>query len=430
MTILCGTDLSEAGQLAARSAVALAQLRQEDLCLVHVVDEVVDRLDTKSRPRLLLAATRQLEVQAASLRQGRRRPKALVRVGRPAEVLQEGAGIAPSLLVVASGGHAGMPLFRLGGTSERLAAGTTRPLLVVRHAEPFEAWARGKRLTVVLALDFTASSDAPLAFVQALRRLGPCRVVVAHVYDPDEAQRRYGGSPRTGFAQRDTAIEALVARDVAARAGGLGGKGGVRVRVVLGLGHIADHLLDVADAEKADLVLVGTRTHGGLGRLLSVSAAVLHLSRCAVAVVPAATAMSAVDALPAMRRVLVAADLSPAGARLARYGLALVAGRGEVHLLHVLNRGRKPGTKAEAESSLRSLLPRQLHRGVAVHPQVAVGPVAQTICQVAERLGVDAICISSRRASGMAPLLLGSVAQAVLRESKRPVLVVRPPAAG
>jgi nucleotide-binding universal stress UspA family protein len=429
MTILCGTDLSEAGAVAARSAAALARLRGEDLCLVHVIDEELERVIPAGVPRLVAAASRRLGAQAARLRSGRRRVQTLVRVGRPAEVLREGAGLNPSLVVVASSGHAEAPLFRVGGTSERLAVSPAVPLLVVRRAEPLEAWARGEPLTVLLGIDFTESADAALAFVKELRQLARCHVVVAHVYDPDEAQRRYGGAPRTGFTQRDAAIERLVARDVAARVGHFGGPSGkrdVRIRVVPGLGRLADHLLDLADAEGADLVVVGTSTHHGLGRLLSVSAGVLHLGRCSVAVIPPKAAAAAGETVPALRRVLVAADLSPSGAELARYAIALVGGRGEVHLLHVSSRRNSREATAAAERSLRALLPRARQRGVAVHTHVASGPVARTICQVAEQVGVDAICISSRRAAGVAPLLLGSVAQAVLRESERPVFVVRP----
>ena len=43
----------------------------------------------------------------------------------------------------------------------------------------------------------------------------------------------------------------------------------------------------------------------------------------------------------------------------------------------------------------------------------------------AERFGADLICMGSRGRSGLTKVLLGSVAQGVMAQSKRPVLVLR-----
>ena len=50
---------------------------------------------------------------------------------------------------------------------------------------------------------------------------------------------------------------------------------------------------------------------------------------------------------------------------------------------------------------------------------------AMAICQAAERFGADLICMGSRGRSGLTKVLLGSVAQGVMAQSKRPVLVLR-----
>jgi len=52
--------------------------------------------------------------------------------------------------------------------------------------------------------------------------------------------------------------------------------------------------------------------------------------------------------------------------------------------------------------------------------------VAEYIARRAEDLEVDAIVVTSKRASGLMGGLLGSLAQALLRVSPVPVLVVRP----
>jgi nucleotide-binding universal stress UspA family protein len=51
---------------------------------------------------------------------------------------------------------------------------------------------------------------------------------------------------------------------------------------------------------------------------------------------------------------------------------------------------------------------------------------ARAIHETAERLGADVICLASHGRSGIARAALGSVAEEVMRNSRRPVLVVRP----
>ena len=122
--------------------------------------------------------------------------------------------------------------------------------------------------------------------MKRLRQLGPCDVVFAHVYDGIEALRRYGRGGVSSLVEPDPAVERLLERDVAAVVGGVEGAGEVRFRAQLALGRLADPLVALADAERADLVVVGTHHRRGPARLWSVSSGVLHLGRMSVATVP------------------------------------------------------------------------------------------------------------------------------------------------
>lgn len=57
--------------------------------------------------------------------------------------------------------------------------------------------------------------------------------------------------------------------------------------------------------------------------------------------------------------------------------------------------------------------------------EVAIGPAAQTIAALAERLHCDLIVMGTHGRSGLAHVLLGSVAERVLRMAHCPVLAVR-----
>jgi nucleotide-binding universal stress UspA family protein len=435
MAIVCGADFSASGAAAVRAAAALAARLGQPLWLVHVVDGSIQRLDSRAKDLLLSAAATRLQEEAQRLRACvRRRLHTKVLVGSPSEALVSFPEVRnPTLVVVSSQGHGSSPLYRLGGTSERIAATSPVPVLVAREAEPFEAWSRRARpLRVVLGVDFAAGGEAAIEWVKALRRAAPCDVTVAHLYYADEAHRRYGLHAQS-LISVNPGLEELLRRDLARRVGRMPGSGKIAFRPALAMGRLADHLLDLAERVRADLVVVGTHHHRGVARLASVANGVLHMGRMAVAVVPNTAANAArKDSLPAIRHVLIATDFSDAANAAVAHGYGLLAATGgEVHLLHVVAgaRGRRHAEREAALAArLRGLRPETaVHRELVTHVEIAYGSVARTICDVAEHLGVDVICMGSHGRAGAVTALLGSVAAAVLRESRRPVLIMRPP---
>jgi nucleotide-binding universal stress UspA family protein len=437
MAIVCGTDLSERSRPAVAAAAAIARRARESLWLVHVIVGG-ELLEADCRERLLAAAREVLEGEAErvarSVAAGVQRA---VLVGHAVRELLVFAGSEnATLIVVSSQGHAASPLYRLGGTSERIALESPHPVLVVRDAAPFEAWARGDRpLRVLVGVDFTASSLSAVRWVKTLRRAGPCDVVLGHVYDGIDVLRRYGRGGVPSLVEPDPGVERLLERDLAAMVGDVGGAGQVSFRTHLALGRFADHLVELADTERADVVVVGTHHRRGPARLWSVSSGALHLGRMSVATVPTSPGtLLGPEGLPEVKRVLVATDLSGASGWAVTLAYALLGRRGgDVHLLHVVQGPGRDEERSSADADLarrlRSLAPSAAEReGITTHVEVAHGPVVAEICTAAERLGVDVVCLGSRGESGI-KALLGSVVAAVLRESTRPVLVVRPPPA-
>jgi universal stress protein A len=63
-------------------------------------------------------------------------------------------------------------------------------------------------------------------------------------------------------------------------------------------------------------------------------------------------------------------------------------------------------------------------------PEVRIGSPAQEIIAAAKDLHVDLVCIGTHGRGGLARVLLGSVAEHVLRQAPCPVLTVRPKACG
>ncbi len=139
--------------------------------------------------------------------------------------------------------------------------------------------------------------------------------------------------------------------------------------------------------------------------------------------------------------MLAPTDLSEIGNAAIPHAYALLrATGGVVELCHVHEHGLPypayafdethrltPAAREALVNALRALIPAEADAlGITTHISVIDGgKAAETIVQAAERLKVDAISLASHGRSGLARAVLGSVAEAVVHHSARPVLVVR-----
>jgi nucleotide-binding universal stress UspA family protein len=445
--IVCGTDFSDWARGAQSTAAVLAARSGRELVLVHVVEADVDHLSSEARTQAMATITARLDAEARALTPlAKTTVRAELLHGRTAAVLRAYAhGQHASLLVVGSAGHGTTSLARLGGTSERLASTNEVPVLVVRDPEAFLGWASQRPVRVLLGIDESEASASAVRWVEHLRALAPVDVVIGRVYYPDEAQRRYGLSRHGSYTSPDPALEALIERDLKRGVPRLAGLGEVSFRARLGVGRVADHLIELAEAERCDLVVVGTHGRAGLARMWSVSAAALHLARMAVCVVPPdGEQPTPAPAPPQLKRVLVTTDFSPLGDSAIAWAYTLAPAGAEVTLTHVVlldaltgqvreSSGGQAQTRAGLEtavaSRLRALTPPFADaRDVVTRTEVLrSSEPAKAICEAAERLGIDALVIASHGRTGVVRAVLGSVAEEVVRLSHRPVFIVRGP---
>jgi nucleotide-binding universal stress UspA family protein len=142
---------------------------------------------------------------------------------------------------------------------------------------------------VVVGIDGSAGSAAALRWAARLARAAGAEVIAVHVVEPDSYDVRPIGLPRTILNEagwRDAVREELQmtwCRPLA--------EAGVRHRVLIEEGHAGPCLAEVAQDERADLVVTGRRGLSGLAELVqgSVSAYLTHHAPCPVAAVPALT---------------------------------------------------------------------------------------------------------------------------------------------
>lgn len=139
--------------------------------------------------------------------------------------------------------------------------------------------------------------------------------------------------------------------------------------------------------------------------------------------------------------ILVAIDFSRLSERTITYAVELARGRGhKIDLLHVAMHTLPAHAQANAPpellaqirkneevsalrelSALQERLVPEEYRGRLL---LLRGPPAETICEVAAR-GYEMVAVSTHGRTGLSHILLGSVAERVVRHAPVPVLVVR-----
>lgn len=139
---------------------------------------------------------------------------------------------------------------------------------------------------ILVAIDFSPASDRALGQALKLGAAFGSHLLLVHVlHDPTEAPGFYS-SPKAGkkvFRNMEHAATAMMEEYVTKR---VKGYEALETRIVPGLP--AEEIVRQAAAAKVDLVVMGTRSRGGLKRLMlgSVADGVVRACECPVLVVP------------------------------------------------------------------------------------------------------------------------------------------------
>jgi universal stress protein A len=298
------------------------------------------------------------------------------------------------------------------------------------------------RRLFLCAIDFSETCQGALGLACALARALGAELLLVHVRDP---------SPRSELRperSRDELERALAPARTELEAWRLEAekKLGRAVEAVLVEGSAAEEIAHVAEARSCELVVTGTQGRTGLGRLVvgSVAARVLREAPCSVLVLPHAAAPAELS-----RQICCAIDFSEVSRVALRQAAELARALGaNLDLVHVPARAPgapemlafgAPGVDARAEEELRrelSAWEAEAARlvGAAVVTAVRPGDAADEVLRYATERGAGLVVVGTHGRSGVKRLVLGSVAERVVREARVPVLVarerVRPPSAG
>lgn len=301
--------------------------------------------------------------------------------------------------------------------------------------------------SIMVPVDGSPFGEQAFSLAAGLARRAGARLQLVHVHSslesaseegvlvPIEAMDQWEGEVRRA--------EVLYLHDAARR---LQEQEGVAVQVALVGGRVADALEAHAASSGADLVIMSTHGRGGLARAWLGSVADGLLRRLSV---PMLLLKATEDEQPTgergFTRVLVPLDGSRAAEAVLEPALWLAALTGASMRFLVVEAtagagvfatvgGTLPGVgQAEAahtgaEEYLARVQAQALRKGVASESQVvAHASAAGGILEQAFAGECDVIALATHGRGGAARLLLGSVADKVLRASPVPVLVQRIP---
>ena len=204
----------------------------------------------------------------------------------------------------------------------------------------------------------------------------------------------------------------------------------VLIRTVCEEGEIYERIVDLADAENYDLIIMGKRGMGGLEENLvgSVTARVIGHSQKDVLVVPEGTSIG-------WKNILFATDGSKYSEAAANkvidfaksYGSALNV----ISVVDVTEEfiARAPGALDDlvkkAKSIVEDVKKRADSEGIKAEGMVKEGDAYKSIVDIAQKQKADAIIMGSRGRTGLKRLLMGSVTERVIGHAPCPILVAK-----
>lgn len=288
-------------------------------------------------------------------------------------------------------------------------------------------------MRIVVPTDGSASAETALRLVAGIRWPEGSQVDLVGVLDPYPPMVAVvpGASEERDLAD----LREILDRDAATLR-----DAGIATTVVALLGKPSDEIVRRATTTGADLIVMGSRGHSGLARVVlgSVSAAVIDHAPCPVLVARRTR----------LDRVVLAEDGSDgAGAAGAIAASWPIFGQATVDVVSVVDIGLPLSAAAEAPlvtsvaedwyidalEAERARVRRIAHeRARILRPHVGAanaivreGDAATELIDVATRTNADLLLVGSRGLTGIARLFAGSVARRVLTAAPCSVLVVR-----
>ena len=270
--------------------------------------------------------------------------------------------------------------------------------------------------TYLVPVDFSKPSNAALDTAVAMARSDKARIVLVHV-----VSTAFMFPLEAGFAEIFTRLEKN-ARDSMAKLLRRKRLRPWRALVLSGV-NAGDVIAEAAKKQRATMIVMASHGRTGFARwtLGSVAERTVRNAACPVLIVKRRRA-------PASRLLLVPFDFSRSAARALKHAIALARGEAKrlaiVHIVPpVVNMRAVAGAiRGQVEAIMRRHGFKRSDYRLLVLERPDAG---RALANLARRLKASLIVMGSSGRSGVARMLLGSVAERTLRYAECPVLIVK-----
>jgi nucleotide-binding universal stress UspA family protein len=263
--ILCPTDFSDASRHALEHAVVIAKWYGSRIAALHVLHVplfpqppiLAAAFADEARPALSNYQEREEELREwlESAHLAGVKTDVLVGEGNTARKILEHARSRPAdLIVMGTHGLGGFERFMLGSVTEKVLRKATCPVMTVPPA--VETAAKVPYTRLLCPVDFSESSLAALRFACSLAKEADARLTILHVFDwpPDDELlvERFDAPEfrRVVEEQARGRLQALVTDDV---------RVWCKPSTKVAYGKPYREILDVAEKEQTDLIVIGVR---------------------------------------------------------------------------------------------------------------------------------------------------------------------------
>ena len=292
-----------------------------------------------------------------------------------------------------------------------------------------------KPQVIFAATDFSENSDEALRQAHARAQAAAATLVVCHVVPNLMRQNMLFPQRHAQETDARTELHRQARQALIAHTSQVTGRKDSEFEAVIDDGTPYASIVEHAERAGADLIVVGDRGSSGLARMLlgSVAERVLRYAHAPVLIARAAAKSG---------QVLVATDLSdpslPAVVAAARDARRMGAKLTAMHCIESVSMAIGPeygpawapllpndALRGARESALARLAEMFQRLKLDADQRVVEGSPAATILSTAEELGAELIVLGTRGRTGLQRVLLGSVAESVVRHSSCSVLAVR-----
>ncbi len=214
----------------------------------------------------------------------------------------------------------------------------------------------------------------------------------------------------------------------------------IQPELVVQQGVAPDCILSLAQAQKADLIVMGTHGRRGYDRVVlgSVTNRVMRRASCPVLAIcnppheSKATDMAAREErrhVHHLSRILFCTDFSENSERALNYAISATAEYdAELTLLHVLEEVPSPAKMeqaiASATAQLDNLIPPEVRRKLRIKTAIRIGKPYEQIIQFAQETEIDLVTMGVRGRGALDLAVFGSTTYRVLQLGPCPVLAV------